>query len=200
MQLCAITDRLRLPTPAQLLDLAESWAAGGVDFIQLREKDLTAIELQTLASQMKARIVRAAMEGSRCRLLINVSSAESTVRGVADGVHLAGKPAPGAATIVHRQFPGAIISMPCHSLEDVRVAVAEGVDLLLFSPVFEKLSATPQGLEALHQACVTAGEIPVFALGGVTCTNAPDCMAAGAAGVAGIRLFAGVDWRRLHDI
>jgi thiamine-phosphate pyrophosphorylase len=74
------------------------------------------------------------------------------------------------------------------------------VDLVLFSPVFEKLAgppATPQGLQALHRACAAAEAIPVLALGGVTSINAQDCLAAGAAGVAGIRLFAGDDWRRL---
>ena len=70
---------------------------------------------------------------------------------------------------------------------------------MLFSPVFEKLSGASlaQGLEGLRQACAAAQGIPVFALGGVTAANAQDCVAAGAAGIAGIRLFAGDDWRRL---
>jgi thiamine-phosphate pyrophosphorylase len=93
----------------------------------------------------------------------------------------------------------AIISVPCHDLEDIRVAREEQVDLLFFSPVFEKLSAQPQGLEALRRACETADGIPVFALGGVTPANAPACLAAGAAGVAGIRLFATDEWRRLRS-
>jgi len=74
------------------------------------------------------------------------------------------------------------------------------VDLMLFSPVFEKVfgEASPaQGLGGLGSACGAARGIPVFALGGVTAANAPDCIAVGAAGVAGIRLFAGDDWRRL---
>ncbi len=194
MQLCAITDR-RLTAPIPLLDLVESWAAAGVDFIQLREKDLQPAELRALAHETRARIAR-----RRSKLLINLSSPALVVPGLGDGVHLAGKPTRGAARAVRRQSPNALISMPCHSLEDVQVAVAEQVDLLLFSPVFEKQSATPQGLDALHLACVAAREIPVFALGGVTTANAPACVAAGAAGVAGIRLFAGPDWRRLYDI
>ena len=87
----------------------------------------------------------------------------------------------------------AIISVPCHGLEDIDVARKEQVDLMLFSPVFEKLSGRgtrAQGLEALRRACAAAQGIPVFALGGVTPANAPACVAAGAAGVAGIRLFA----------
>jgi thiamine-phosphate pyrophosphorylase len=207
MQLCAITDRSLL-SPAtgpemalrrRLLGLAQGWAAGGVHFIQLREKDLAAPELQSLAREMAERI-----DGSRSQLLVNVSAAESAALAVsagADGVHLAGKPAPGAALRARQLFRAvgrdAIVSLPCHGVDDIHVARKEQVDLILFSPVFEKLQAVPQGLEALRRACAAAEGIPVFALGGVTSNNAQDCLAAGAAGVAGIRLFADDDWRRL---
>jgi thiamine-phosphate pyrophosphorylase len=69
--------------------------------------------------------------------------------------------------------------------------------MILFSPIFEKLSHQTQGLEGLRQACAAAQGIPVFALGGVTAANAAECIAAGATGVAAIRLFAGDDWRCL---
>jgi thiamine-phosphate pyrophosphorylase len=210
MQLCAITDRRRLSPDTrleadlrwQLLELLESWTAGGVHFIQLREKDLAAADLQSLAREMAERIDR-----NRSRLLLNVSSPESAALAVAagaDGVHLAGKPAPGATQRVRQLFRtagrtlDAIISVPCHTLDDIHVARKEHVDLMLFSPVFEKLpEAAPQGLEALRRACVAAEGTPVFALGGVTSANAQDCLSAGATGVAGIRLFATGDWRRL---
>jgi thiamine-phosphate pyrophosphorylase len=207
MQLCAITDRSLLSATTEseaalrrrLLDLVQDWAAGGVHFIQLREKDLPVPELQSLALEMAERI-----DGSRSQLLVNVSAAESAALAVsagAAGVHLAGKPAPGAALRARQLFRAAgrdaIVSVPCHGLDDIHVARKEQVDLILFSPVFEKLQAVPQGLEALGRACAAAEGIPVFALGGVSSSNAQDCLAAGAAGVAGIRLFADDDWRRL---
>ena len=210
MLLCAITDRRRLSTAIQseaairrrLLDLVQDWTAGGVHFIQLREKDLSAPDLQTFAGEVAEKIGH-----SRSKLLVNVSSAESAALAVAagaDGVHLAGKPVPGAARRVRQIFRAAgrdaIISVPCHGLDDIQVARKEQVDLILFSPIFEKLAApqaAPQGLEALRQASTEAESIPVFALGGVTSSNARDCLTAGAAGVAGIRLFALDDWRRL---
>ncbi len=86
----------------------------------------------------------------RSKLLVNVSSSESAPESAAlaleagaDGVHLAGTPLPGAATSVRKAFRSAspIISVPCHSLADIDVACGEQVDLILFSPVFEKLSA-----------------------------------------------------------
>jgi thiamine-phosphate pyrophosphorylase len=218
MQLCAITDRRRFlvrakAPPAEadlrqrLFDLVEGWAAGGVDFIQLREKDLDAPALQSLAGEIVAKIA-----GSHAKLLVNISTpaaAELALAAGADGVHLAGTPQPGAAGSVRQAFRScgrdAIISMPCHSLEDIDIAGNEQVDLVLFSPVFEKLSgrpgepdvSPPQGLEELRRACA-AHRVPVFALGGVTGANTPHCLAAGAAGVAGIRLFAGDDWRQLR--
>ena len=199
MLLCAITDRNRTNQP--LLSLVESWSRGGVNFIQLREKDLDATELQSLAREVMAKI-----DHSRTRLLVNISTPEATALALAagaDGVHLAGKPTRGAASRVRQIFGRGVpvISVPCHSLQDVDVAHAEEVDLMLFSPVFEKVSgdeiSVPQGLEGLRLVCARAGGIPVLALGGVTAGNASDCVAAGAAGIAAIRLFAGDDWRRL---
>jgi thiamine-phosphate pyrophosphorylase len=199
MQLCAITDRKR--ANQSLLSLAEDWSRGGVGLIQLREKDLDAIALRSLAAEMMEKI-----DHNRTRLLVNISTPEAAALALAagaDGVHLAGKPTRGAASRVRQAFRRRtpIISVPCHSLEDIEVAHEEEVDLMLFSPVFEKVSgdgiSALQGLEGLRLACARARGIPVLALGGVTAANASDCIAAGAAGIAGIRLFAGDDWRRL---
>jgi len=218
MQFYAITDRRLLSAGSQpeavlrrqLLRLVEGWTAGGVHFIQLREKDLSAADLQSLAREMMEKIDR-----RRSRLLVNVSAAESAALAAAagaDGVHLAGKPTPGAALRARQLFRAArrtsertagvdaIISVPCHTLDDIHVARKEQVDLMLFSPVFEKRAAPeakPKGLGALRQACAAAEGIPVVALGGVTSINAQDCLTAGAAGIAGIRLFATDDWRLL---
>jgi thiamine-phosphate pyrophosphorylase len=199
MQLYAITDRQGATQP--ILSLVEEWSTGGVDFIQLREKDLSAAALQSLTREVAAKI-----EGGRSKLLVNVSSSEPgpesaalALEAGADGVHLAGMPLPGAASRVRKIFRSVnpIISVPCHSLRDIEVACAEQVDLILFSPVFEKEKAKTQGLEGLRLACVAARGIPVLALGGVTAANALQCVAAGAAGIAGIRLFAGDDWKSL---
>jgi thiamine-phosphate pyrophosphorylase len=218
MQLYAITDRGLFSEASQseairrrqLLRLVEDWTAGGVHFIQLREKDLAAADLQSLAREMVEKI-----DHDRSKLLVNISAPESAALAVAagaDGVHIAGKPTPGAALRVHQIFRAAgrtdgrtsdlnaIISVPCHTLDDIHVARKEQVDLMLFSPVFEKLAApgaAPQGLDALRRAVAAAEGIPVLALGGVTSTNAKDCLTVGAAGVAGIRLFAADDWRLL---
>lgn len=193
MQLCAITDRKRTTQP--LLHMVEDWSNGRVNFVQLREKDLDAPALQSLAREVSTRIDR-----RHSKLLVNVPAPEWAAlarTANADGVHLAGPIRPDAAGIVRQSFPEATISLPCHSLDDVAMAVVQRVDLILFSPVFEKLSRQPRGLEGLRHACSAAQGIPVFALGGVTAVNAVECIAAGATGIAAIRLFAGDDWRRI---
>ncbi len=201
MQLYAITDRKRAIRP--LLSLVESWSAGGVHFIQLREKELDDLALHSLTCEVMGTI-----DHRRSKLLVNVSTPESAALALTagvDGIHLAGKPAPGAASSIRSSGREVIISVPCHSLDDIDVAVRERVDLMLFSPVFEKVSGEKvseqpspvQGLDELRRACAASRGVPVFALGGVTAANASDCIAVGAAGIAGIRLFEGDDWRGL---
>jgi thiamine-phosphate pyrophosphorylase len=83
----------------------------------------------------------------------------------------------------------------CHTPEEVTRARENGADLILFGPIFEKridgrVVADGAGLRMLANVCKLAEKVPVLALGGVTSQNATDCIASGAAGIAGIRIFA----------
>ncbi|HLM79176.1 MAG TPA: thiamine phosphate synthase [Terriglobales bacterium] len=161
-----------------------------VDYIQLREKDLSTRELEMLAREVVAMVRE---NSSLTRLLIN-SRTDVALAAGADGVHLrADDVGPcEARQAAHRplttdQF---LVAASCHSKEDVIRSDSEGADFAVFAPVFEKNNAPerqPTGLDALHEAC--RAKIPVLALGGVTMENAAACLEAGAAGVAGIRLF-----------
>jgi thiamine-phosphate pyrophosphorylase len=100
----------------------------------------------------------------------------------ADGVHL-----PSGAP--REILPGLLIGRSCHTLEEIKLALA---DFVTFGPVFATPGkGEPVGLEMLRQACALGK--PVFALGGVTWENAQACMQAGAEGVAGIRMFQAPD-------
>ncbi|MGH9646925.1 MAG: thiamine phosphate synthase, partial [Bryobacteraceae bacterium] len=135
----------------------------------------------------------------RTSLLIN-SRTDIALAAGADGVHLRSDDIPAStARAIWREAMsrdsrlgtrGSVIAVSCHSASDIARAKSEGADFAVFAPVFEKRDASgvrPRGLSALREACAT--KIPVLALGGVTIENGPSCLAAGAAGVAAIRLF-----------
>jgi thiamine-phosphate pyrophosphorylase len=195
-QLYYITDRRQFPGDAQeqdrlLLEKIAECAAAGVDLVQLREKDLSAGALEELA-----RKAMAAIAGSRTRLLINSRTDVALACG-AHGVHLPANDL--AASDVRAIFARAgmsepVIGVSAHSAAEVASAEAHGADFAVFGPVFEKSrSANREGLEQLRQICHRAEaaqpSMPVLALGGITLENAPLCVAAGAAGIAAIRLF-----------
>lgn len=175
-----------------LLDQITLWAAQGIDYIQLREKDLPAAALATLS-----RHILENLRHTPTKLLIN-SRADVAIATAAHGVHLTSAPGQLTPAQVRQLYtdahlPQPIISTSCHTLAEVERA-RQNADLILFAPVFHKTIAgrviTPgQGLEALHAACVAAAPTPVYALGGVTLQNAPACIEAGATGIAGISLF-----------
>lgn len=196
----AITDRARFAGDeskrrAELLRQASEWAADGIDFIQLREKDLGAGALTQLAREILA--IRHAREGAP-KLLIN-SRADVAIAAGADGVHLTSAPGglePAQISSLYSRagLPDPVISVACHTLADVAAARESEATLIVFGPVFEKrvgfqLVSAGTGLDLLCAACVTAAPVPVLALGGITEANIEACVAAGAAGVAAIRLF-----------
>ncbi len=203
MQLYAITDRSLLPAHPEgevgaLGTQVEQWVAGGVDWVQLRERDLSGNALTALIRCLAA-VARAT--GSRTRLLINGLEPEAAAAHGAHGVHLRG----GATARAVRGAAAAsgYVSVSCHTLSDLQAAREGGAALALWSPVFGKTAGSREvmpgtGQDCLREACRQAHSMPVFALGGVSARNAGSCLQAGAAGVAGIRLFHGEDWRSLR--
>jgi thiamine-phosphate diphosphorylase len=197
-----ITDRtaFALDEPTRyrrLLEKISEAARAGVDYIQLREKDLSMRELELLARKAVDVIARLKTENQelRTRLLIN-SRADVALAVNADGVHL--QSADVSPQDVRKIWESAesfpltpghrpLIGVSCHSATEVSKAADDGASLAVFGPVFEKGNSQPVGLTALREAC--RANVPVLALGGVTIENARACLDAGAAGIAAIRLF-----------
>ena len=202
MQFYAITDRRLFARPEEMLEQVILWAESGVDYVQIREKDLPVHTLTALAAQIVG-TVRAA--GSRTRVLLN-GAAEIAAATGCDGVHLTSSIADDVITsargALRETLTDPVISVSCHTISEVERARDRGATLALFAPVFEKRVGTEilpgQGLAALGEACRVAATMPIFALGGVTVSNAKDCVDIGAAGVAAIRLFVAEGWRDLR--
>jgi len=213
-----ITDRAAFPGDARtrrlcLLDKIAEAASHGVDYIQLREKDMPTRDLESLAREAMCIIRRVRTENLELRtaLLIN-SRTDVALASGADGVHLPandvspedvrtawkcglrGADAPSTSSgqaLARENLRGdPVIAVSCHSLQEIARAAESCATFSVFAPVFEKKDApgtSPAGLDALRQAC--GAKIPVLALGGITLQNAESCLCAGAAGIAAIRLF-----------
>lgn len=163
------------------LAVAARAARAGVEMIQIRAKELEGRAL--------AELVRGAVQLGGSRVLVNTRTDVALACG-AHGVHLpAGSIAPH--TIRKIAPAGFLIGVSCHTLEELQAAESEGADFAVFGPIFPSVTkpATPIGLDPLRQAAAMV-RLPIYALGGVTMENAPLCIQAGAAGVAGISLFA----------
>jgi thiamine-phosphate pyrophosphorylase len=191
----------------RLIDKIAEAARAGVHYIQLREKDLSIRELESLAREAVAVLnkLRSEHREVKTALLIN-SRTDIALAAGADGVHLrsedispeevrrvwkeahVGTAAPGCPAPQGAAAP--LIGGSCHSPEEVTQAADEGVTFAVFAPVFEKRetpSRQPAGLAQLREACKAT--IPVLALGGIKLENANECLKVGAAGIAAIRLF-----------
>jgi thiamine-phosphate pyrophosphorylase len=206
----------------RLADLAGNWSAHNIDFVQVREKDLSAESLIGLASEIVHAVKQA---GDRTKVLINWDPGDPKTAAMvaraagAVGAHLRSGLDEEQLTAAIREVrdglgASAPISVSCHTSADVTSARHAGATLSLFGPVFEKVLAgeelTPgSGVEALAAACragLEAGQkapLSVLALGGITFANAWQCVAAGAAGIAAIRLFqdrGGERERKWHEL
>jgi thiamine-phosphate pyrophosphorylase len=203
--LCYVTDRRALeaapPAPGSVLeehpstsfgslrDSIRRGVAAGVDWIQIREKDLGGGELLEL---VRTAVHESPAAGSR--VLVN-DRLDVAIAATAGGVHLGENSLPIESAIEWRRSSDRtdfLIGVSCHSLESARAAWRGGADYVFFGPVFATPSKAsygpPQGIERLREVCASV-EVPVLAIGGVNAENAGECIAAGAAGIAAIRLF-----------
>src|SRR5580704_6454899 len=171
----------------RLLNKIAEAASQGIDYIQIREKDMPTPELESLAHEamqiLRGQAVATGKRQPATALLIN-SRIDIALATQAAGVHLPaddvspedvrtawkrgeGKSGAGTATReISRRDP--LIAVSCHSPQEVTQAAANQATFAVFAPVFEKQDARgsiPTGLRSLHQAC--GAKIPVLALGGV---------------------------------
>ncbi|MFZ3217232.1 MAG: thiamine phosphate synthase [Candidatus Acidiferrales bacterium] len=200
----------------------------GVDWVQLREKDLAGKELLALAREAVAaaaavadsaaasvsRVREASSERGIARLIVNDRLDVALAAGAA-GVHL-GRQSLGAREVMNWCRSGHapaefLVGVSCHCLQEAREAESAGASYIFFGPVFDtpakRSMGEPQGVARLAEVC-RGVHIPVLAIGGVSEENAGECARAGAAGIAAIRMFQGAREAgalkdlagRLHDL
>lgn len=173
-----------------LAGYARALAMAGVDVVQLRDP--------TMAGGLLARCARAMVEAvadTRTRLVVN-DRADVAVASGAAGVHLREVSMP-AARVRPLVGPRALVGRSVHARADAGQPDVEAVDYVIFGTVFPTTSKPAghivAGLDALEGLCRTTPR-PVLAVGGITVPRCAEVAARGAAGVAGIGVFAEA-WR-----
>jgi thiamine-phosphate pyrophosphorylase len=169
-RLCIITDA-RVAPSGDIVRVCELALAGasevapvGAVAIQLRDREMPARERFRVASTLRKICIRFGAP-----LLIN-DRVDIALAVDADGVHL---PFDSIGVTQARQLmpADAIVGFSAHSPPDVAMAARAGADYALFAPVFDPISKPAErsawGASGLGIAC-RAGEIPVYALGGIT--------------------------------
>lgn len=198
--LCYVTDRHALGDStgtANVLARIGAAVEAGIDWIQIRERDLSTRKLSELtraALEMRNKS-SANAQHARTKIIVNDRADVASALGAA-GVHLGGTSLPVSEINKMRgggvYSAGFLIGASCHSVEGALAAEREGADYVFFGPIFETPAkikfGAPQGLDRLADVSRSV-RIPVIAIGGITLENAAGCIAAGAAGIAAIRLF-----------
>ena len=185
-RLLVVTDRHQT-NGRPLVPLLQRVLTAGVPAIQLRERDLSARELVTLARE-----VQVVTASRRSQLLINDRiDVALALEGV--GVHLRSNSLPVS---VARQLLGAqrLLGISVHAVEEVLSAQSQGADYIVLGPIYEtpskQMFGPPLGIHTLEKACRLV-RIPIIGIGGVTTARAREMRRAGAFGVAVITAVLG---------
>ncbi|MBU0726222.1 MAG: thiamine phosphate synthase [Alphaproteobacteria bacterium] len=174
--LLLITDRTQNPRP--VVDTVAAALEGGCRWVMLREKDLPPEALLAMAWELAAL-------AKRHHAVLSVNSDLEAAKAVGAGLHLpAGRDIAAARNALGST---SLIGASAHSLAEAQAAEAAGADYVTLSPLFATASkpgyGPALGLDGLRHA-VAALRLPVVALAGIDASNAADCLAAGAAGIA----------------
>ena len=175
--LCLVTDR-QLCGESALVERVAHAVKGGVDLVQLREKDLHGAQLLDLATRLRHAI------GDRALLVVN-ERVDVAAALPADGVQLGedAVPVPAARRILG---PDMLIGRSVHSVDGAGQAVRDGADFLLVGTMFASRShpgEEPAGPGLLARIAARYS-LPAIGIGGITADNCHQVMEAGASGVA----------------
>ena len=187
-RLLLVTDRHQT-NGRPLVPLLQRVLTVATSAIQLRERDLSARELMTLARE-----VQSVTASRRAQLLINDRiDIALALEGV--GVHLRSNslPVPVARRLLGAQH---LLGVSVHAVEEAVQAESQGADYIIFGPIYEtpskQMFGPPLGIHTLEKACRLV-RIPIIGIGGVTAARAREMRQAGAFGVAVITAILGAE-------
>jgi thiamine-phosphate pyrophosphorylase len=175
-----ITDRKLIADSSSLTTAVKKALKGGVQAVQLREKDMETRDLLKLAYDM-----RKVTQEHGAQLFIN-DRFDIALAVNADGVHLTRNSMPVEAVrrVVKKKL---LIGVSTHSMKEARDAEKGGADFITMGPVYRTPSkvkyGAPIGLDTLGKVCGKIN-IPVFALGGVKSSRIGKIMETGTHGIA----------------
>jgi len=181
-----------LSTEGSTRDIVEAAVAGGVDVVQLREKDRSARERYHLGRKL-----RAVTREVGVPLIVN-DRVDLAAAVDADGVHLGDADLPIA--VAREQLgPDALIGRSVSFVEDARAAAEKGADYLGVGAVYatgskDDIDDEEEGVGPERVAAIAdAVDVPVVGIGGITADNAAPVVEAGADGVAVITAITRAD-------
>lgn len=178
---CAVTDR-KLLKDRKMEDVITDVIKGGVDAVQIREKDLSSKDLLELALKLRE------ITKNKALLIIN-DRVDIAFLANADGIHL-GRNSMSLSEVKKLKdkfnYP-MLTGVSCHSIKDIIKAEENKADYVFLGPVFWTSSkakyGNPLGIDTLRKAREKT-KIKIIAIGGINDNNAGECMDAGADGVA----------------
>lgn len=200
---CYVTDSqlLGVTEPrSDILTKIEAAVRASVDWVQIREKEMPDRQLLAVARAAVGMTNRkpatfAGRDQSGSLILVN-DRLDVALAGDAAGIHLSRESLPAHDVIGWRRrgkiATDLMVGISCHTIDELCLAEAAGVDYAFFGPVFDtptkRRFGPPLGIARLAAAC-RATRLNVIAIGGVTLENSAECLHAGAAGIAAIRMF-----------
>jgi thiamine-phosphate diphosphorylase len=183
--LMLVTDRTLTGDGSGLVAQVERAVAGGVNLVQLREKELPDNDLRELGLRLRRATV------GRALLLVNGPPALAAAIG-ADGVHLA-EDALAIGAVKRATRGRLLVGRSVHSLDAAQRAADDGADYLVLGTIFASRShpGGETGGMALIEQVTKALRTPVIAIGGITTHNTAEVVGAGASGIAVISAILG---------
>ncbi|HEV3480694.1 MAG TPA: thiamine phosphate synthase [Candidatus Acidoferrales bacterium] len=200
---CYVTDSQSLGVTepcSDILTKIEAAVKAGVDWVQIREKEMPTRQLLAIARAAVRMTNRKpappAGEDRPGSLILVNDRLDVALAGNAAGIHL-GRESLAAQDVIglrrrRKTVTDLMVGLSCHTIDELRQAEDAGVDYAFLGPVFDtptkRLFGPPLGIAKLAAAC-RATRLNVIAIGGVTLENGAECLHAGAAGIAAIRMF-----------